>query len=146
MTERKDAEAFVVAHGKDISETEAAAAIEFLTGHEDRYYVEVIVAGIGGYLKVTVNRRVDGRDWFCEGTAGATSLISLGKDWGHCYTKDVARLLKTSAGFNVNAVAVLIGGYVNVNFFDGNSQFLGHLHGGGLSNLVCTGGGTGSWR
>ena len=148
MSENQNVADFIAAHGDNLSEAELAVATEFLSGHEERFGVKVIVAGIAGYLKVTVNMNVTGRDWFFEGNAGATTLVAVGVYWGHCYTKDAARLTKDSRGFNINAITAfpLPGGYVNINFFDGSSNFLGHLHGGGLTNLDCIGGGTGSWR
>ncbi|WEJ98196.1 MAG: VapA/VapB family virulence-associated protein [Candidatus Sphingomonas phytovorans] len=146
MTKHQNPRDFVAASGGDISEKEAEFAVEFLSGQEERYNIEVTVAGIAGYLKVTINMDVNGRSWFFEGNAGATTLVAVGKYWGHCYTKDVARLTKDSHGFNINAVSIFPAGYVNVNFFDGSSNFLGHAHAGGLTNLTCTGGGTGSWR
>lgn len=145
MTKNQTAEAFVAAHGGDLSEAEAAAAVELLTGHEERYNISVIVAGILGYLKVTVNMEANGRSYFFEGNAGATSLIGTGAYWGHCYTKDVSRMVRDSFSFNVNAVS-FIAGYVNINFFDEKSNFLGHAHAGGVAALTCTGGGNGSWR
>jgi hypothetical protein len=68
-------------------------------------------------------------------TPGAGTLI------GDIYTDDLPRLLRDTSSYEVNATPF----YVNVNFFDSNSTFLGSLHTGAVSTVTGIGGGVGSW-
>jgi hypothetical protein len=50
-------------------------------------------------------------------------------------------LYNNTQSFQFNATPV----YLNINFFDGNGNFLGSFQSGGISTVLGTGGGNGSW-
>jgi hypothetical protein len=76
-----------------------------------------------------------------DGKAGGISTPGGGALFGDVYTDDVNRLYSNTASFQFNATPV----YVNINFFDRHSSFLGHLQSGGISTVLGTGGGSGGW-
>ncbi len=62
-----------------------------------------------------------------------------GSGAGHVYTDDLDRLYRDTTSFSfVSAVA-----YLGVQFFDANSNLLGHYGGGGVG-VPAVGGGSGS--
>ncbi len=147
MTTEKNAKSFVAQHGDGLSQAEIDAAVEFMAGAEEKYSIKIIVAGGLGYLKVTAWMQALDREWYFEGDAGATTVAGLGVYWGHCYSRNIALLVREARRFQVNATSPFPPfGYVNVNFFDDHSKLLGHAHGGGLAVLNCVGGGTGTWK
>lgn len=75
------------------------------------------------------------------GNGGGLMTPGAGTLMGDIYTDDLDRLLRDTASYEVNATPV----YVNVNFFDSNSTFLGSLHSGAVSTVTGIGGGVGSW-
>jgi hypothetical protein len=77
-----------------------------------------------------------------EGHGGGLFTAGGGGSWGHLYTNDIDRLYRDTISFQVNATNV----YINVNFFDANSNLLGNYHGGGIGTVVGVGGGTVRWK
>ena len=75
------------------------------------------------------------------GNAGGIGSAGGGGLWGDIYTDDIDALYNNTVSFQYNATAV----YVNVNFFDGDSNLLGNFQAGALSTLLGVGGGSGSW-
>jgi hypothetical protein len=97
------------------------------------------VASLLFYLKFQVNVKGGGKTF--DGNAGGISTPGGGALFGDVYTDDIKRLYAKTASFQFNATPV----YLNINFFDGSSNFLGHLQSGGISTVLGTGGGSGSW-
>lgn len=78
-----------------------------------------------------------------KGDAGGVSGPGGGGFWGTLYTDDIQRLYRDTISFQYNVQTA----YLNINFFDRNSKFLGHIQAGGVSTLVVgVGGGSGSWK
>lgn len=77
-----------------------------------------------------------------DGHGGGLFTPGAGGSWGHLYTDDIERLYRNTVSYQVNAAAA----YLNVNFFDGHSNFLGHYQGGGVGTVVGVGGGTIRWK
>jgi hypothetical protein len=75
------------------------------------------------------------------GNAGGIGGLGGGSTNGDIYTDDINRLLVETASFQFNSAFV----FLNVNFFNNSSQFLGHYEGGGVGICGGTGGGTGTW-
>jgi len=75
------------------------------------------------------------------GNAGGIGGFGGGSTNGDIYTDDINRLLVETTSFEFNCLPV----YLNVNFFNKSSQFLGHYQGGGVGICGGIGGGTGSW-
>lgn len=98
---------------------------------------------IGGlvYVRISSAIEVNGTLYNFFGNGGGLFTPGGGALMGDIYTDDPVRLVTTTVSFQVNATPV----YVNVNFFDAHSNFLGHLQAGAVSTVVGTGGGSGSW-
>jgi hypothetical protein len=81
----------------------------------------------------------DGKSF--AGKAGGLTTPGGGALFGDVYTDDLNRLYSNCVSFEFNATPV----YLNINFFDGKSNFLGHLQAGGISTVLGVGGGSGAW-
>lgn len=97
------------------------------------------VASLLFYMKFQVSIKGGGKTF--NGNAGGISTPGGGALFGDVYTDDVKRLYSSTVSFQFNATPV----YLNINFFDGKSNFLGHLQSGGISTVLGTGGGSGAW-
>ncbi|MBW2938153.1 VapA/VapB family virulence-associated protein [Aureisphaera sp. CAU 1614] len=78
------------------------------------------------------------------GNAGGIGFVGGGSTNGDIYLASgvsINELLNNTTSFQFNSAAV----YLNVNFFDTNSKFLGSYQGGGIGTCPGTGGGTGVW-
>lgn len=78
------------------------------------------------------------------GNAGGIGGVGGGSTNGDIYLANgvtMAQLQANTTSFQFNCAGV----YLNVNFFDTNSNFLGSYQGGGVGTCPGTGGGTGSW-
>ena len=84
---------------------------------------------------------LEGHGHYYNGNAGGIGGFGAASTNGDIYTDDINRLYAEAYSFQFNSAAV----YLNVNFFNRNSQFLGHYHGGGVGTCIGSGGGTGSW-
>lgn len=71
------------------------------------------------------------------GDGGGVYTPGGGGIWGNLYTSDIERLYRDSYSYQMSATAF----YMGINFFDGNSNYLGSFHGGGLGIVTGTGGG-----
>jgi hypothetical protein len=91
------------------------------------------------YWRVTLD--TPDRQHHFVGNGGGIGGLGGGMATGALYSDDFARLYSSSVSFQFNAA--LPG--LNINIFDGNSNFLGSFIGGGLSTCLGTGGGSGSW-
>ncbi len=75
------------------------------------------------------------------GNGGVTQPFGGGWFSGTLQTDDIDALYKNTVRYNINGALA----YLNINFFDANSNLLGTLHSGSVSNFLGTGGGDGSW-
>lgn len=75
------------------------------------------------------------------GDGGGAFTPGVGPLTGDLYTDDRNKLFSETISFEVNATAV----YVNVNFFDGDSNLLGSAHMASVSTVTGIGGGKGAW-
>lgn len=78
------------------------------------------------------------------GNAGGIGFVGGGSTNGDIYLANgvtLQELQTKTVSFQFNSAAV----YLNVNFFDSNSKFLGSYQGGGIGTCPGTGGGTGKW-
>lgn len=96
------------------------------------------VASMIFYLTLQVI--VDGGKTF-DGQAGGISSSGGGALFGTVYTDDLDALYARTQSFQFNATPV----FLNINFFDGHANLLGHFEAGGTSTVLGTGGGKGSW-
>jgi len=87
-----------------------------------------------------VNVKVAGGKNF-TGNAGGLFSPGGGALFGDIYTADLARLYRDTTRFQVNTFSA----YADVNFYDSEWNFLGSFQSGGVSTVVGTGAGTGSW-
>lgn len=97
-------------------------------------------AGGGGvlfYALVTVHTA--GREF--EGNAGGFFGFGPYYGQGTVYTADLNNLLNHTESFSVSFNPA----YMNVVFYDGGSNILGHFQGLGGGSIVGTGAGTGHW-
>jgi hypothetical protein len=90
------------------------------------------------YMKFQVNV-TNGKQF--NGNAGGIGSIGGGALFGDVYTDDINRLYGSTSSFQFITTPV----YATLNFFDGDSNFLGTYQSGGVSTCSGTGGGTGSW-
>ena len=136
----------------------AAAASSFLKGkisdEQLNASLDVIKSGSGDsvsaqgdyicavfYWRVVLN---SGNYQF-KGNAGGVGGIGGGSTNGTIYLASgvsFQQLVSNTDSFQFNAV---VGVYLNVNFFDSGSNFLGSYQGGGVGTCGGTGGGSGSW-
>ncbi|MEA5456700.1 VapA/VapB family virulence-associated protein [Sinomonas sp. JGH33] len=114
------------------------AAVSSLLAGAASYGANGNVASLIFYLKFQVN--VNGGKSF-NGNAGGISSPGGGALFGDVYTNDLQALYTQTRSFQFNATPV----YLNINFFDGNGNFLGSFQSGGISTVLGTGGGSGSW-
>lgn len=110
-----------------------------MASFDQKYNAQCPIASAVFYVFVAPSI-YDGKS--AEGHGGGLFTPGGGGSWGHVYTKDLERLYRDTISFQVNATAV----YLNVNFFDGYSNLLGHYHGGGVGTVAGTGGGTIRWK
>jgi hypothetical protein len=89
------------------------------------------------YFRVVVN--IDGGKSF-GGNAGGIAPPTGGSTAGNVFTDDLDRLYRDTTSFSFISGVV----YLGVQFFDANSNLLGHYDGGG-AGVPATGGGSGSW-
>ncbi len=78
------------------------------------------------------------------GNAGGLGSVGAGSTNGDVYLASgvsIQELQANTVSFQFNSAPV----YLNVNFFDANSKYLGSFHGGGVGICIGTGGGTGSF-
>ena len=75
------------------------------------------------------------------GNAGGLGSLGGGALMGDVYMDDLDKLYKNTVSFEYNATPV----YTNVNFFDSDSNLLGHFQAGAVSVCSGIGDGTGSW-
>ena len=122
-----------------LDQAQLDAAVTSLSAATASYGANGSVASMIFYLKFQVN--VTGGKSF-NGNAGGISSPGGGALFGDIYTDDINRLYSSTHSFQFNATPV----YLNINFFDGNSNFLGSFQSGGISTVLGTGGGTGSWK
>jgi hypothetical protein len=113
----------------------AVAAIETATG---RYPATGSVASLIFYLKFQVN--VSGGKSF-NGDAGGLSTPGGGLIAGDVYTDDIHRLYRDTVSFAFEGTPI----YLGMQFFDSNSNLLGHLQAGAVSIVIGIGGGSGRW-
>jgi len=93
------------------------------------------------YAHYTCDIMVNGKNFAGIGSGGGLFTTGGGAVLGDVYTSDAMRLVTSTGRFQINATPV----YVNVNFFDGNSNLSGNLQAGAVSTVVGTGGGSASW-
>jgi hypothetical protein len=103
-----------------------------------RYPATGSVASLLFYLKFQVVIK-DGKTF--NGNAGGISSPGGEALFGDLDTDDIEWLYAATHSFQFNATPV----YLDINFFDSSSNFLGHLQSGGISTVLGTGGGTGDW-
>jgi hypothetical protein len=115
-----------------------AAVDSILTASTTSYAATGSVASLLFYLQFQVNIKA-GKSF--NGKAGGISTPGGGALFGDVYTDDIDRLYSSTTSFQFNATPV----YLNINFFDGHSNFLGHLQSGGISTVLGVGGGSGNW-
>ncbi len=76
-----------------------------------------------------------------DGKAGGIGFPGGGALFGTVYTDDINRLYANTKSFAFQATPV----YFAVEFFDGNSNYLGTFQSGAVSIVTGTGGGSGHW-
>jgi hypothetical protein len=89
------------------------------------------------YFRITLS--CQGESWV--GNAGGLGGVGGASTNGDIYTDDINRLFKETTSFQFNNAVV----YLNVNFFNSSSQFLGSYQGGGVGTCAGIGGGSGKW-
>jgi hypothetical protein len=89
------------------------------------------------YWRITL----DSQGKHYTGNAGGIGGLGGGSTNGDIYTDNWDRLVREATSFEFNSAFV----YLNVNFFNKDSQFLGHYQGGGVGICGGIGGGTGSF-
>lgn len=125
-------------HGK-MDQDKIDAAVNFILKTSTAYHATgSVICGIF-YLKFQIS--ITGGKTFNGDAGGACFPPGAGAILGDVYTDDRERLYRDTVSFEFNAAAV----YLNVNFFDRNSNLLGHLQSGAVSLISGVGGGTGRW-
>lgn len=114
------------------------AAARSLAATETSYGANGNVASMIFYLQFQVN--VNGGRSF-NGKAGGISSPGGGALFGTVFTDDIDRLYRDTHSFAFQATPV----YMALEFFDADHRLLGHFQSGGISTVLGTGGGTGSW-
>jgi hypothetical protein len=140
------------AHKGKLSDAQIEEGVKSLSGAmnaaqqaaaQAKYGAKATIVTTFGWVRVTVE--VNGGK-SCEGNGGGVFGLGGGVFGGDVYTDDLQRLYKDSVSFQVNLVGMV---YLNINFFDGNSNLLGSFQGGGFSPWTSgVGGGklTTTWR
>lgn len=128
-------------HGRMV-QSQIDSAVAAIMGTATAYPISngSIIGGIF-YVRYTCDIVVNGKTYAGVGNGGGLFTPGGGAVLGDVYTDDPVRLVTNTVSFQINATPV----YVNINFFDGNSNLLGHLQSGAVSTVVGTGGGTASW-
>jgi hypothetical protein len=90
------------------------------------------------YFRFTVT--VDGGKTF-TGNAGGLGSLGGGALFGDVYTDNLANLYANTVSFSFEGTPV----YMSLQFFDGNSNLLGHFQCGAVSTAIGVGGGSGGW-
>ncbi|MEH1905990.1 MAG: VapA/VapB family virulence-associated protein [Nostoc sp.] len=129
---------FLVSVHDKLDKDKIDAAVKSISATTSKYFAEGSVTSYAFYLKFEVN--IDNGKSF-DGKAGGLSSPGVGALFGDIYTDDLNRLYANTVSFQFNATLV----YLNINFFDKHSNFLGHFQSGGISTVLGTGGGSGSW-
>jgi hypothetical protein len=114
-------------------------AVRHLAAAETAYAANAAFASFLFYIQVHVN--ITGGKSF-TGNAGGFNAAGGGVVFGHVYTDDLNRLYSKTSRFWFLTTPV----YVHVQFFDSDSNSLGHFEGGGITTGGGTGGGPGSWE
>lgn len=126
---------------KDVmSEAQIDKTLSEMASFTNQYAAQCQIASTIFYVFITP--AVEGGQNGVDGHGGGLFTPGGGGSWGHLYTDDIERLYRDTISYQVNAAAA----YLNVNFFDGHSNLLGHYHGGGVGTVVGIGGGTIRWR
>jgi hypothetical protein len=115
------------------------AASDAVTGSSTSYPADGTFVALLFYMRVTVRVRGDNRQF--TGNAGGLGSLGGGGSWGDVYTDDLLRLYRDTVSFSFQSTPV----YISVQFFDSNSNLLGHYQGGAASVAAGTGGGSGTW-
>lgn len=136
----------------------ATAASNFLKGHipekELNACIETIKEGSPSYpvhsgsvtcvifyWRIVLNT-VNNKQF--TGNSGGIGSIGGAATFGDIYLAEgvtFEELISSTATFQFTSAAV----YLNVNFFNSDSKYLGGYHGGGVGTCLGTGGGIGSW-
>ena len=128
-------------HGK-MAQNEIDNAVATLLSAQTAYPISNgSIIGAIFYARYTCDITVNGKNYAGIGNGGGLFTPGGGAVLGDIYTSDAMRLVTSTVRFQINATPV----YVNVNFFDGNSNLLGNLQAGAVSTVVGTGGGSASW-
>jgi Rhodococcus equi virulence-associated protein len=96
------------------------------------FYFRVVLTGLSACQKTFT------------GNAGGLGGVGGASTNGDLYLADgvtCEELTSTTTSFQFNCAVV----YLNVNFFNANSKFLGSYQGGGVGTCGGIGGGSGSW-
>jgi len=123
-----------------IPDKELNACLNTIKSATDSISAEGSVSCLIFYWRITLN--CGGKSF--AGNAGGIGSVGAGVAKGDIYLADgvtFEELTSTTSAFQFNAQFV----YVNVNFFNPDSKFLGSFHSGGIGTCGGTGGGTGSW-
>lgn len=121
-----------------LEQSKIDAAVETIKSTATAYSAHGSVASLIFYQKWQVV--IDGGKTF-DGHAGGLSSPGGGALFGTVYTDDINRLYRDTVSFAFESASA----YTSVQFFDGNSNLLGHLQAGGLSTVAGIGGGSGKW-
>jgi hypothetical protein len=125
------------AHGKMDKETIHSITSTMMAATTG-YAANGSIASMIFYIKVGVSV-TDGKSF--QGDGGGAFTPGGGALFGTIYTDDLNSLYANTVSFQINATSV----YVNINFFDSNSNLLGHFQSGAVSTVNGIGGGKGSW-
>jgi len=115
--------------------SEALKAATSQLGTQTKYSANGGITFTIGWVHIGIT--VDGGK-NCQGDGGGLFSLGGGYFWGDVYTSDIQRLYRDTVSFQVNVTPV----FANINFFDSNSNLLGHFEGGG----ACLGGGSGGGK
>ncbi|WP_414570407.1 VapA/VapB family virulence-associated protein [Nostoc sp. CCY 9925] len=129
---------FLVSVHDKLDQDKIDAAVKSILGTTSSYGANGNVASLIFYLQFQVNIN-NGKSF--NGKAGGLSSAGGGALFGDVYTDDLNRLYANTVSFQFNATPV----YLNINFFDSNSNLLGNFQSGGISTVLGIGGGSGSW-
>jgi Rhodococcus equi virulence-associated protein len=95
------------------------------------------VIGVVFYFRFTV----DCQNKHFTGNAGGLGSVGGGALMGDIYTDNLANLFANTVSFSFEGTPV----YFSLQFFDSNSNLLGHFQSGAVSIVSGIGGGSGSW-
>lgn len=125
-------------HGR-IDQDVLDRAVEAIKAPQTTYGAKGSVWSAVFYLGFSLT--VDSYNDKFNGHAGGVSIPGDGALYGSVTSGDLNALFANTGSFSFVGTPV----YLNIVFFDKNTNYLGQFNGGGVSTVIGTGGGSGSW-